>query len=167
MRVSPHRPQHLLELFIHLCHAFRGIAPTHSRDPTRCLSANSPALFQDVLLIGDLLRDTLCLKLSPLYSQRFETPLLELPRHRSQLLAWGSQLFPQLCAPGLEFCNLALLHSVQCESCKSFFYSSLLLFFLWKFVGKKKTQQILFFLNSPKWEQQAHCLPQGEMQVAN
>ena len=131
--------QHLHELFTHLYHAFRGIAPTHSRDPACCPSVNSPALFQDAVLIGDLLRDTLCLKLSPLYGRHFETPLLELPLHRSQLLTQGSQLVPQLCIPGLGFCSLALLPSVRCESCKSLFYSSLL----------------LFFLNSPKCEQPA------------
>lgn len=48
-------PQHLLELFIHLCiTCLPGIAPTHSRDPAHCFSANNSALFQDVVSDGDL-----------------------------------------------------------------------------------------------------------------
>lgn len=77
---------------------------------------------------------------------------LELPLHRSQLLAWGSHSFPSSAFQALSFA--IWLCGSQCRvSPASLSFTHLCFYSSCESLGKKKKN--LFFLNSPKWEQPA------------
>lgn len=124
MEPSPPQPQHLRELFIHLCITSRGCS--HS------FQGPWPLFFCKRLC--PLLRccywwrsssGTRCVWSCSLCTADSET----LPQERilyNQILAQESHIIPQCCIPDLDFSSLALLKLVEFQPLKYFFYSSFL-----------------------------------------